>query len=547
MMTDHQSSSTSILAPAASSIGESNRSMPGQVARAAAAKSVARMVPGLLAAAAFVGVVATGMRADWRMPKFSMLFGSEQVTDDWCAEHSVPESRCVECIQGCLPRGKEFGWCKQHGVPECPLCHPEVAQLDDPYVVSPDDLERAARSLAFAPRTPNNSRCASHHRRIQLASADIASWLEIEVAPVRHQPITEAVTANGEVSFDATRVARIAARSPGILWQVMKQAGDKVQKGDLLALVDSADVGKAKMSFQQALFELATHRQNLEKVRSISGSVVARQRLDEAQAEAEKAQVRLLAARQSLVNFGLPARIEDYGDLEPSEVTARLQFLGIDGTLAAELAQQTASSNLLPIISPLDGEILSRAGTAGETVDVSNVLFVVADTSRVWLTLNVRMEDAVHIEAGQTVQFTHQGHDDWDEGRVVWVSPAADERTRTIPVRVELRNIEGRHHAQTFGTARILLREEPQAIVVPSSAVHWDGDCHVVFVRDKNYDLPDSPKVFHVRKVRPGAKDVIGGHPVTEISVGLLPGEMIACANSGILRSELLKNNLGAG
>jgi cobalt-zinc-cadmium efflux system membrane fusion protein len=195
----------------------------------------------------------------------------------------------------------------------------------------------------------------------------------------------------------------------------------------------------------------------------------------------------------------------------------------------------------------LDGEILTRNATPGESVDSSDVLFVIADTSRVWLTLNVRLEDAERVQAGQMVRFLHQGHDDWEEGKVVWVSPAADERTRTVPVRAELANTEGRHHAQTFGTAQIVLREEPRALIVPSSAVHWDGDCHVVFVRDRDFDKPGAVKVFHVRKVRPAAKELADNQPVTEIAVGVLPGELLASANSGILRSELLKNNLGAG
>jgi cobalt-zinc-cadmium efflux system membrane fusion protein len=295
------------------------------------------------------------------------------------------------------------------------------------------------------------------------------------------------------------------------------------------------------------MFELATKRQNLEKVRDVSGGVVAKQRLNETQAEVDEAHVRLLSARQVLVNLGIPAHVEEFTGLEPADVTARMQFLGIDPELSKELAKATSSSNLLPVVAPLDGEILSRAGTTGESVGSADNLFVVADTSRVWLTLNVRLEDVKHIRAGQTVRFTHQGHADSDEGRVVWVSPAADERTRTVPVRVELENAEGRHHAQTFGTARVVLREEPRALVVPSSAVHWEGDCFVVFVRDRNFDKPESPKVFHIRKVRPGAQDMIGDQQVTEIAAGLVPGELIASTNSGFLRSELLKNNLGAG
>ena len=68
-----------------------------------------------------------------------------------------------------------------------------------------------------------------------------------------------------------------------------------------------------------------------------------------------------------------------------------------------------------------------------------------------------------------------------------------------------------------------------------------------MFVRDRDYAAPDGPKVYHVRKVRPGASDVASAGPVTELIAGVLPGELVATANSGVLRSELLKNFLGEG
>ena len=110
-------------------------------------------------------------------------------------------------------------------------------------------------------------------------------------------------------------------------------------------------------------------------------------------------------------------------------------------------------------------------------------------------------------------------------------------------LRVDLPNPFDRHHANTFGTAEVILRDEPEAVIVPAGAVHWEGCCHIVFVRDKA-----NTKVVHVRKVRLGATDQesITG-PVTEIAAGLLPGEWVAVTNSGVFRSELLKNNLGAG
>ena len=116
-----------------------------------------------------------------------------------------------------------------------------------------------------------------------------------------------------------------------------------------------------------------------------------------------------------------------------------------------------------------------------------------------------------------------------------------DEKTRTLKVRINLANTDRRLRANTFGTGRVILREEKNALVVPNDAVHWEGDCFVVFVRDKNFLADQALKVFHVRKVRVGVKD----DKNTEIIAGLLAGEMVASTGSGALCSELLKNHLG--
>jgi len=87
-----------------------------------------------------------------------------------------------------------------------------------------------------------------------------------------------------------------------------------------------------------------------------------------------------------------------------------------------------------------------------------------------------------------------------------------------------------------------VLRDEPDAIIVPSSAVHWEGCCNVVFVRDRDY-FTSPYKVFNTRSVRPG---VVQGE-TTEMIAGLWPGEVVVTQGSGVLRAELLKGNLGAG
>ena len=145
---------------------------------------------------------------------------------------------------------------------------------------------------------------------------------------------------------------------------------------------------------------------------------------------------------------------------------------------------------------------------------------------------------------GQPVRFRPDGSHGEVSGKLVWISTTADQQTRMVTARAELPNPNGQLRNETFGSGRIVLREEQEAIVVPNEAIHWEGCCHVVFVRDKGYfDSQDSPKVFHVRTVRLGAKN----EKATEIIAGVLPGEVVATKGSDVLRAELLKNNLGEG
>ncbi len=511
-----------------------------------AAKLLSHLAATALALAFVAGVVALGRHAGWSLPKFSELRGVAGPTKaDWCDEHGVPDSICVECNKDQLPPAKERGWCRRHGVHECPQCHPDVAQMSAVPKGMAGDLARADAALAFAPRVENSSLCKLHQRRIQVHDPAALDQLGIAVTQVRLGPVTEGVTAPAEIAYDPNRVARLAARVPGTVWRVEKQIGDKVRRGDLLALVDAADVGRAKAELLQARSHLDLKRQTYAAQRDAVGGIPGR-RIQEAEAELEEAQVRLLSAEQALANLGLPLPQADVRTLAIADLEARIRFLGLPDSLVRELAGATATTNLLAVVAPFDGEVIARSAVAGERADPATPLFTIADATHLWLTLHARLEDANRIRPGQAVRFRHTGHDGGDEGKVAWVSPAADEKTRTVAVRVDLPNADGRHHANTFGTAEVVLRVEPRAVVVPSEAVHWEGCCNIVFVRDKDYETAKY-KVFHVRKVRPGGQDVAATGPVTEVVAGLVPGEWVATANSGIFRSELLKNNLGAG
>ena len=211
--------------------------------------------------------------------------------------------------------------------------------------------------------------------------------------------------------------------------------------------------------------------------------------------------------------------------------------------LVGRFDPKSTTGNLLPLTAPFDGVVVSRDVVAGEVVDTKKVLFVVTDPRTMWLTLDLRLEDARSVGVGQKVRFLPDGSNVEAVGLISWISTETDHKTRTVKTRVIIANANGRLRANTFGHAKIILREENQAVVVPNAAIHWEGDCYVVFVRDKDFLKAGAPKVFHIRTVRLGAKD----DKQTEIIAGLLPGELVATTGSGALRAELLRGNLGEG
>jgi membrane fusion protein, heavy metal efflux system len=503
--------------------------------------SIAGTLPSLFVVMALVGLGYWGHHVGWKLPKFSELNGAITTQDDdWCAEHGVLESQCVECKPDKFPKPKDYGWCQEHGVHQCPFDHPDVAQVKNVTPLDETVLKRVTHALELRPRAANNSACTSYQRRIQFASHDCVLKAGVDVEPVVTGPITEVVHAGGEMRYDSTRVAPLSSKAAGTVWRVYKEVGEPVRQGEVIALVDAAEVGRFKAELVTAMAEQDLHAG---KLRRLKGIDIPASKLQETETDLKKARTRVLGAQQGLLNLGLSVSLDALQGLSEDELASRIRLLGLPDSVANQLDSTTTTSNLIAVISRLDGIVISRDVVADQVVDTAKMLFKVADTSRLWLFLNVPVEEAAFIKPGQQVQFRPDGSAEEVPGIVTWVNTAVDPITRTVEVRANLDNSAGRLRAETFGTGRILLREEPNALLVPSEAVQWDGSCFVVFVRDKSYFAEGSPKVFHTRSVRPGVQN----KQVTEIIAGLVPQEVVATRGSGVLRAQLLKNNIGAG
>jgi multidrug efflux pump subunit AcrA (membrane-fusion protein) len=507
-------------------------------------RSLLRGIPTLVILGLLTVLALWGHHHDWQVPKFSELVGNQEIQGVlWCDDHGVPEADCISCNAELMPKKELYGWCAEHGVQECVLHHPQVAQLSADTVFDPTDFERAARALAVRGRTKNDSACNMHLRRIQFTSIAAVDLAGIDINLVDRGPVIETIKTTGEIVYDPTRVAHLSSRAKGTIWAVKKNVGDQVKQGDVLALVDAAEVGQLKSQLLKAKAQLDLNTKTFQRFSKLGGDIIPEQKIQEAKAAKSDAEFQLESTVQALANFGLLIDFDTIVGQPIIEVRANLRLLGIPQDVVESLDVSRTSTNLIPLVSPRDGVVVMRNAVAGEVVETGKSLFTVANTKQMWLLLNVRLEEAERITLGQKIVFRPSGSQREATGSVTWISTEVDSETRTVRVRGELANAQGRLRNETFGGGEIVLREEDDAIIVPSDSIHWEGCCHVAFVRDKDYFKEGSYKVFHTRSVRPGVK--MGKN--TEVIAGLLPGEVIVTAGSGILRAELLKGNLGAG
>lgn len=527
------------------------------------AQSIMHSLPTLLVLIGLGGAGYWGHANEWRAPKFASIFGSPPAREpeDWCAEHNVPESRCIKChpeLAGeaaadwckehgvpesrctiCHPeiltKGVAGDWCREHGVPEsnCTICHPEIAvkgsnsaESDGVKVLDPSGA--TSSKPAKDPAT-----CQTHALRVQFASPESVKKAGVRLGGVIERPMAQTISANAETQYDQTRYAEVASRVPGVVWRVDKQLGDAVNKGDVLALVDSAEVGRVKAELLTASAQREVRSQTVRRISELLPQKISTPaELQEAQAALREAEIRFFNARQALINLGLT--VASGGDSTPDE--RELVLLGLPEQVRSSLDGSVTSANLVPLVAPLDGTVIRRDAVEGKVVEASKPLFAIADTRRMWLIVDVPQPQVGRLATGKAVRFRPERTDGTFDGTITWISTAVDDQTRTVKVRAELDNADGRLLASTFGRAQITIRDSSKAVAVPNEAVQWEGCCHIVFVR-----LTDD--IFQTRKVQLGARD---SH-YTEVVAGLLPGEVVATAGSHVLKSEILKSNLGAG
>ena len=503
------------------------------------------MIPPVIVVAGLAGLAWFGHANDWKLPGMASLVGESPDTTGpaWCDSHGVAEDDCIACRPGLIEPASTVTFCSEHGVHGCVLCNPELAQTKTPYEVTSEERHRVEYALQLRPRRENLPISPSPGTRIQFASIESMNKAGVDVEPVTREPVVESIEAAGEIRYDETKSAIVSPQSDGVVKQIAVTIGDWVEQGDLLVLLDSSEAGRLKTQLVAAIAEEQLAEETVERIRPLAGGAVAGKRLLESEAALQMAVAEVNRISGALVNLGMSVEIDRIRELRGDSLRSAVSELGLNGIRTESLSQTLNRSNLIAVTAPLSGRIVSRATTLGENVSRGTQMFRIVDTRTVWLDLRVPAEEAALVQLGQPTRFQPDGSDSWREGNVTWISTESDPQTRTIRVRAELANDDQRLRHETFGRGEVILRDDPEAIVVPESAVQWDGSGSLVFVRDARFFEEGRPKFFVARSVRVGVKR----DGMVEIIAGVVPGEVVASSGGDVLRAQLLRGNLGAG
>jgi cobalt-zinc-cadmium efflux system membrane fusion protein len=211
-----------------------------------------------------------------------------------------------------------------------------------------------------------------------------------------------------------------------------------------------------------------------------------------------------------------------------SNARRHLLILGLtDSTIDALARKQNLASSRFSLTSPISGIVVERNGTLGATVGSDANLFKIIDLSSVWIDANVFEKDLERVRVGQVVNVTVTAFPESTfSGRVILVSSVVDTETRTVKVRTEVSNRDGRLKPDMFANVEIVTAVHRTAISIPLSAVLDDGEKSVVFVADGND--------FKKKEVTIGIKN----DDRVEIIDGLNEGEKVVIKGNYLLLEQ---------
>ena len=305
-----------------------------------------------------------------------------------------------------------------------------------------------------------------------LVMASEALLAQIKISVVSQGDVSDILRVAGQIDFDEQALTRIGASVTGRVTQINAQLGNEVKKGDTLALINSSELSNSQLAYLKARSEKEFHRRTVQRAKTLfEADVISAAELQRRESEYEVASAQTRAAQD------------------------QLRVLGVNLKAMEELATTGAIDSVASVMATIKGVVVERKVTTGQVVQPADVLFTVADLSRVWAVAQVPEQQVAQVKVGQSVRIEVPALENEKLiGKLIYVGQTVNPESRTVLVRTELDNTSGRLKPSML--ASMLIESTPtKRVVVPITAIVREQDTDYVFIEEK-------PGSFRLKPVR---------------------------------------------
>ena len=361
----------------------------------------------------------------------------------------------------------------------------------------------------------------------------------VEVAPATQGLIEEKISRTGDIAPSAQ--VTIYSKVQGWVGKINVREGDLVKTGQVLVTLDNRE---AEATVAQAEASLEAARARLKQVKATAEETVQSQ-IQQTKANMELAEADLkrfqdlheknFISRQQMdearTRYNVAKAVYDLAQNSLRQRTwendidlAQAQVNQAKATLEFNKAQL---ANLI-ILSPMNGGITKRFVDPGTMVKDTTPILTLMDLSEMKMVVNVIEKEFIHLQKGQAVKITVTAFPDRVfTGRIEIITPALELQSRTAEIQISIPNPGFVLKPGMFGRAEVLLRSNPQAVLIPIQSLLSESGNDFVYVLRENQ--------VSRRPVRKGAvRDT-----VVEILQGLTPGEQVVTAGHYALKDGI--------
>jgi len=343
--------------------------------------------------------------------------------------------------------------------------------------------------------------------------------LRIQEAATR--TVSQDLTLTGEVRWNDNAVAHVSPRVPGVVASVHADVGARVRPGDLLFVLDSVELVRALGDYERTRALTDLSRKNVERETSLYE--------------------RKISSEQDLIEARM---VYEQHNTERKAAEHALRVLGLtrEEAASAREAVPAGGAGRLPVRAPKEGTVIERRVVVGQRVEPGSDAMLLADLSTLWVWADIYEPDLLRLleaeEQGPIPAQVFVRAFPESPFRAVLDTTGAvmDPRSRTVKVRATVENPDHRLRPGMFCEIRAAIPSREAVLAVPRSALLSNGGHDLVFTHWKHDYYVGRP----VKTGRAFSDQV-------EILAGLAPGERVVTEGAFLLKSDVLREKLGAG